>query len=56
MGINTLSQLGNNLLAFGVVFFVFFWLYKNMQETKAKKAIGDFFTNMKETLRGEKEE
>ena len=45
--LNSLDQVWQNLIALVVIFFVFYWVYKNMEDNKFKRAVGDFFQNMK---------
>ncbi|KKM75547.1 hypothetical protein LCGC14_1389170 [marine sediment metagenome] len=35
------------LLALAVLFVVFFWLYKNMKDTKLKRALQEQFSKLK---------
>ncbi len=53
MGINSLDQVWQNFIAFVVVFFVFFWVYKNMEDTRFKRWISDAITRMKEAIKGD---
>jgi len=52
MGIlNTPGEIWQNVLAIIVVFFVFFWVYKNMQDTPFKRWIADTIEKIKEVIR-----
>ena len=54
MGIlNPLDQVGNNLLAIVVVLLVFFWVYKNMEDTRFKRWISDTIAKFKEAIKGD---
>ncbi len=55
MGIlNPLNNVLENLLVLGVLFFVFFWIYKNMEDNKFRRWLGDFFQSMKDEIKGDK--
>lgn len=51
--LNSLDQVWQNLLAIIVVFFVLFWIYKNMQDTPFKKWISETTTKIKEAIKGD---
>ena len=51
--LNSLDQVWQNLLAIIVVFFVFFWVYKNMQDTSFKRWISETVTRIKEAIKGD---
>ena len=54
MGIvNSLNQVWQNLIALVVVFFVFFWVYKNMEDTAFKRRISETITKLKEAIKGD---
>ena len=54
MGIvNSLDQVWQNLLAMIVVFFVLFWVYKNMEDTTFKRWISETVTKIKEAIKGD---
>ena len=45
--LNSLDQVWQNLIALLVIFFVFYWVYRNMNEGKVKDSIGNFFKSLK---------
>ena len=51
--LNSLDQVWQNLLAIVVVFFVLFWVYKNMQDTSFKRWISETITRIKEMIKGD---
>lgn len=53
MGVNSLDQVIQNIIAMIVVAIVFFWVYKNMQDTAIKKWIGEMATKIKEAIKGD---
>ena len=54
MGIlNPLSQVWQNLLAMGVVFFVLMWIYKNMYDTPFKRWISEMIDKLKEVFKND---
>lgn len=55
MGINSLDQVWANLLAIGIVVFIFYWLYQNLKDQRTKKSIGKFFRDIMESIKGDKE-
>ncbi len=50
MGINSLGEVWQNALSFLVVFFVLFWIYKNMYDTPFKRWIAETIEKMKEAF------
>ena len=50
--LNSLDQVWQNLLTIIVVFFVLFWIYKNMQDTPFKRGISDTVAKIKEAIKG----
>ena len=54
MGIlNPLDQVWQNLLAMIIVFFVLFWVYKNMEDTAFKRWISESIDKMKEAFKND---
>ena len=47
--LNSLDQVWQNVIAVSVIGFVFYWIYKNMEDNKFKESIKNFY----ETLKGE---
>jgi len=45
--LNSLDVVWQKFIALVVIFFVFYWLYRNMKENKFKGSIRDFFENFK---------
>ncbi len=53
MGIvNPLDKVWQNFLAMTVVYLVFFWIYKNMQDTPLKRWISETSQKIKEAIKG----
>ena len=51
--LNPLDVVWQKFLAMIVVFFVFFWVYKNMQDTTFKRWISETSTKIKEMIKGD---
>lgn len=48
--INPPDKILQNLIAIGVILVVFWWVYKNMEDNRFKRWVGDFFDRMKEAI------
>ena len=51
--INPLDKVWQNLLGLIVVGLVFFWIYKNMQDTPVKRWITENIEKIKEMVKGD---
>lgn len=51
MGINTLAEVWQKLLALIVISLVLFWVYKNMHDTAFKRWISETITKIKEAFK-----
>ncbi len=51
--VNNLDQVWQNALGIMVVALVFFWIYKNMEDTAFKRWISDTITKIKEAIKGD---
>ena len=51
--INSLDQVWQNALSIIIISLVFFWIYKNMEDTPFKRWISDAIEKMKEAVKGD---